>query len=726
METVKLLFDEFNEIIPGPVTRGFISSITPKLSDQEELNLKNETINILSNCCPPNSNKSFRNTGLVYGYVQSGKTMSFTTLCALAKDNSYRIVILFTGIKTNLLKQTNGRLMDDLKVYDGENFKLITNPSIEKDHANEIKGALKLSDKPLIVITIMKNAKGLENLIKVFNDEGLSKDINNHGVLVIDDEADQASLNTKAKQNSNNPDWVNPDFSSTYANISEFRATLNNHTYLQYTATPQGLLAIAQLDELSPDFHVVLTPGEQYIGGKVFFETNKKELLAKIPEEEVFHPKENILSKIPSSLEKALDYYLIGASIEVKILKNINQASMMVHCHQFNDPNERFYKWIINFKKKRINILEKENNDPLKIKLLNKYKEAFELRKHNYVERIDFNELITKLKDILYDTNIELIIKNNQFSEKDFKRNTSHILVGAEKLNRGFTVKQLMVTYLTRDSKSNSNADTIEQRCRFFGYKRSYLKSCKVFLTEGLMHDYTKYVEHEEDLRGKLLESSDTKSIFREFVLSPTLNLTRSNILSNKANRNYLNGNWETIHNFDYSLENSRYFNILFSKNKQKAVSVKKEFINYNSKGPLRNHTALKISKKKVFEIFDNYKVEKSNIRKKQTLKNFITNIDNVDFYIIFMGQNKSMERTVVKKNKHYEIKQIHSGYDRNSKLIYPGDKQIKKNKSVCIQLYNIIAMSENDSEIHKRQLHILSVWCPENKLTSTVTIKTN
>ena len=724
METVQIKKTEKNEIFIGTVTKNLIDN-EPKLTDQEKLILKNETIKILSNCCPSKSKDPLKSTGLVYGYVQSGKTLSFTTLCALAKDNGYRIAIIFTGIKKNLLKQTKRRLEKDLKVLssNSEKFKLINSPSIKKDDHNNIKNNLKLSDKPLIILTIMKNSKGLSNLTEIFNNEELKKDINERGVLIIDDEADQASLNTKAKTNSKKSDWENDELSSTYANILELRDSLNVHTYLEYTATPQGLLGIAQKDQLSPDFHVLLTPGEQYTGGEIFFKTNKKELIEEIPKEEVFHPKQNNLSKIPDSLEKALDYYLIGASIEVKILKNIKQVSMMIHCDKLNVSNEKFYKWVVNFRKKRINILEKEENDPLKIKLISKYKDDFELRKNNYEENIDFDKVIIKLKDILYDTNIEKIIKQNQFSANDFAANKSHIIVGADKLNRGFTVEGLMVTYLSRNSKTNNNADTIEQRCRFFGYKKKYLKSCKVFLPEELIFDYINYVEHEEDLRNRLLESDDTKSILREFLLSNKLNLTRSNILSKNVQRNHLSGKWETIHNLDYFQENSRYFNLLYSENKHNSQSVKKLFTNYKSNGALRNHKALKISKNKVLEIFDNYRVKNDNVHKKQTFKDFIYKSDKIDFYLIFMGENQEMKRQIVQKNSEYEIDQIHSGVDYNSADIYPGDNRIKKNDSLCIQVYNISAKKEDDSKINNRKFHAISIWFPENNSKSTVTI---
>ena len=80
-------------------------------------------------------------------------------------------------------------------------------------------------------------------------------------------------------------------------------------------------------------------------------------------------------------------------------------------------------------------------------------------------------------------------------------------------LNRGFTVENLAVTYMPRYSVSKSTADTIQQRCRFFGYKLNYLKSCRVYLPEDTILEYTEYVQHEEEMRKWLKESSNIEEV---------------------------------------------------------------------------------------------------------------------------------------------------------------------------------------------------------------------
>ena len=85
-----------------------------KLDDEERATSQKETVSILEHCGDPNSDKVHSITELVVGYVQSGKTMSFTLLSALAHDNGFRVIIYFTGNKNNLLDQTTERLKKDL------------------------------------------------------------------------------------------------------------------------------------------------------------------------------------------------------------------------------------------------------------------------------------------------------------------------------------------------------------------------------------------------------------------------------------------------------------------------------------------------------------------------------------------------------------------------------------------------------------------------------------
>lgn len=109
-------------------------------------------------------------------------------------------------------------------------------------------------------------------------------------------------------------------------------------------------------------------------------------------------------------------------------------------------------------------------------------------------------------------------------------------------LNRGFTVEHLAVTYMPRYSVGKSTADTIQQRCRFFGYKKNYLWSCRVFLPYEVIIEYREYVEHEEEMRNWLLENKSLEDVERLLLISNRLNATRKNILSKDTVTTKLSG----------------------------------------------------------------------------------------------------------------------------------------------------------------------------------------
>ncbi len=106
-----------------------------------------------------------------------------------------------------------------------------------------------------------------------------------------------------------------------------------------------------------------------------------------------------------------------------------------------------------------------------------------------------------------------------------------HILVGAEMLNRGFTIENLATTYMPRYSVGPTNADTIQQRCRFFGYKQDYIKSCRVFLPSWSIANYWDYITHEEELRSTLASCDTLAAAERKILLSPSLRPTKQNVL---------------------------------------------------------------------------------------------------------------------------------------------------------------------------------------------------
>ena len=153
---IKIIKEEGNfEVKLGERTLDLINRLS-KLSEEESDTLLKESSEILSHCINPVDTVG-NITGLVFGYVQSGKTMSFTTLSTLAIDNGFRVIIYLTGTKNNLLEQTTKRLRKDLQIssVNRRRYKVFQNPISDVNGINTLSNALKIRSKPAILITIL-------------------------------------------------------------------------------------------------------------------------------------------------------------------------------------------------------------------------------------------------------------------------------------------------------------------------------------------------------------------------------------------------------------------------------------------------------------------------------------------------------------------------------------------------------------------------------------------
>lgn len=514
------------------------------ITSEGAVNLRNETVDILAHCNSHSATGQLETTHLVVGYVQSGKTMSFTALTALAKDNAYRIVIYLAGTKNNLLEQTADRLEKDLiKTLPQfkDHFKIHTKATPQE--APEILGHLKLSTKPIILIPILKHYLHINWLCDMLKLSGFKRLLDEETVLIVDDEADQASLNSFGRKNDKlhleNEEQL---MSTTYASILRLRSLLRGNSYIQYTATPQANILISLQDLLSPRSHTLLTPGEGYIGGKLFFGKGANHdlfnggLINQIPEAEVFHKKRNPIKSIPKSLIDALMLHIMAVAIVVKFLKveGVDYLSMMVHVDNEKKFNKLFKEWIDELMQKWSDLLAKPDGYDDRTYLLLDFKKLFPYAIEFYPTdlKISFDDIAPLLSDVINDKKVYLINSDKDAQTKvDWDKYCMHVLVGAEMLNRGFTVEKLATTYMPRYSISATNADTIQQRCRFFGYKGDYIQSCRVFLPRQAIEYYMEYVDHEEELRSILAECDTLAESERKLMLSPKLRPTRANVL---------------------------------------------------------------------------------------------------------------------------------------------------------------------------------------------------
>lgn len=528
-------------VVVGQETLDFLASSVPEPARE---NISEAAVSIIGKGVPP-TQEAGQETGLVVGYVQSGKTMSFEAVVALARDNGFPIVIVVTGSSRLLLGQSTGRLREDLRLNDPRRERRwlpFLNPGDDDSTVAPIRDVLAEWRDPgtpeefkrTVLITVLKHHQRLQNLTDLINE----LDLRGVPVLMIDDEADQISLNTGVAQGRT---------STTYRRLMALRQALPNHTYLQYTATPQAPLLISIIDSLSPNFVHVLQPGDEYTGGQEFFGDNQPNVRV-IPPQEV-PTRNNPLNEPPDTLLEALRVFMVGVAAGMLESGNVGNRSMLVHPSFQTAPHQEFYGWVRDIFeewKRRLNL---PDNDPDKLELLEELQDAHaDLRQTVGAALPTFDQLRQSLRSAFLNTRVmEVNAREGATPEVDWRGMYGWILVGGQAMDRGFTVEGLTVTYMPR-GLGTGNADTVQQRARFFGYKRRYLGYCRVYLEQGSLNAFQSYVTHEEDMRSQLQQFQESGRPLNEwkraFLLDGALRPCRNSVLEFDYIRGRFSDDW--------------------------------------------------------------------------------------------------------------------------------------------------------------------------------------
>lgn len=466
----------------------------------------------LSYCPNPKNTSLQQETGIVIGKVQSGKTSNFISLISLAFDNGYDIAIVLGGTKKPLLKQNSDRIKEYF--YDVKDNVFVLNSNENADHLNEenIRGFLRREKK--VIIVGLKSVKQINTIMQIFTNNTL----NERPVLIIDDEGDEYSLNTKIKQKKE---------SSTYSAILNFKNTLQRHCYVSVTATPQANLLISKIDELSPDFGVLVPPGNGYCGLDVFHSDDKYTIT--IPENE----EPLIEVGIPASLKKSLAMFFVACAIQSHRTHRKDKLSMLIHISQFKKDHELEYKKVQELIKEW-GLKTSDKKDVSYTSVCEIMKDAHsEYAKGNVRDFPTFEEIEDEIIFAINNSHVHKINGDNTLNgEDDFYE--YNIYVGGTMLGRGLTIKGLCVTYITRTAKNASNVDTVQQRARWFGYKTKYLDLCRIFAVSKILNEFMDIRDHEEDLWQTIemtnSQGIDFKNMPRIFSLSDKLKPTRSSV----------------------------------------------------------------------------------------------------------------------------------------------------------------------------------------------------
>ena len=524
-----------------------------KIGDEAAQKLKKTAVEIVQNCVDvytkkfgegdvgatgtgtvSNSRKGEfvdRTNGLIYGRVQSGKTITTIATLAIAQDNGFKCFIILTSDNTWLGKQTAKRFNNQLKrggpvVFDWDQWK--RDP---QDFSNS-KFSPYIKDTGIVLVST-KNHKNLDNLLQVLS---LSQ-ASNVPTLIFDDEADNASLNTnEAKQAKKGKDIV-PD-STIFDKIGRIRKEVANHIYLQITATPQSLLLQSLGHPCSPVFCIALPkPGDGYMGGDLFFTDNSSYCCTVDSEEMNQLKKQNGETNysndwnIPKGLRLALCCFLLGSIYKTQSADEADEDaiySFLAHICYKQDNHRNLEKIISNFLIKLDQAIREKSPDIKKEDALKWLDEAYkELSKTAKLPPIE--DLIKDLKDELRNTVPKVINANNPDKEPNYNPGMN-ILIGGNRLGRGVTIEGLMITYYGRDAKQKV-MDTVHQHARMYGYRQKLKDVTRLFLPEHILEDFRLIHEADEGMRQAIGEYPSNIKLTPVWV-GKKQKPTRSNVLN--------------------------------------------------------------------------------------------------------------------------------------------------------------------------------------------------
>lgn len=704
----------------GEETRGLMDRLATELDEQARQRIQQSATTALGRCISPDQPGG--TTGLVLGQIQSGKTMSFTTVAAVARDNRYRMVIVITGTSVALLRQSVDRLRRDLGIESGNRgWRHIPIERAGAPNIQAITSALNEWTDPdvpprerrTLLVTVLKQHRNLLRLTEALRQINL-EDV---PTLIIDDEADQASLNSQV---------LNADQSTTYMRILELRDAVPRHTFVQYTATPQALMLINIIDILSPRFIHVLEAGQGYRGGYDFFERHRAQVIREIPAAEL-PTRQQPLQEPPPSFFEALRLFFIGVSAGYCRGEQGNR-SMMIHPSRTTNEHMLFQHWVEQTKEEWERLLSLPDGDANKEELLNEFRRAAaDLRLTEPSLPPDSELLGSRLRFAVRRSQIQVLnARGGRTPQIDWGAEYGLILIGGTVLDRGFTVRGLTVTYMPRPLGLGM-ADTLQQRGRFFGYRKSHFGLCRVFLPGDVIDAFRAYVEHEHDLRDRLVAFERSGRPLTEwprmFILDPTLRPTRNSLIDIAYRWGIIGNNWAWTRSPHVTVESS-------ASNAQVIESFRSNAtFQYDEGHPQRTEhqkhlvatgLELRLVLTELLLRLQFRSIEDSQqlIAVLSLLQRIVEQNSSATATVYLMSGGRNRERRVDSDERLGGVSTLFQGAHPSERgprrgSIYPGDAAIRASEGVTVQIHTLTIVRENGER--REGVPAIAVWIPED-----------
>ena len=503
---------------------------------------------------PSESRGSAFRYGMVIGSVQSGKTANYTALICKAADAGFKIIIVIAGTTSILRQQTQIRIdksfiglfdakYDDKKaaaeptekgtVADYRHVSKVekekrrpfamTESKIDSDFVTTSQKAkqqtnLNNTTSPLVFV-IKKNVTVLEQLLEWLK----NKDTSSSALLLIDDEADNASINTQ-KDYQNVRTAINGGIRSILEAFPRF-------AYIGFTATPFANVFIDPLfetdekrkDLFPKDFMVALESPDNYLGPKRIFGEDGQSVFiiplanpgskeAKTDWEKFFPIKQKKdvtykkITEIPESLKKAIHLFLFNVAIRNKRGFSEKHNTMLIHVSRLVDMHDKIAEKVSDY----INELSEMIPVYYKMPYSAEYDKYIIPLKHLFEEQqkkgwgkcpefdsYSFDMILDSLPDIIKSVVVGTANTHGNGISYSSKKQTNLIAIGGNSLARGFTLINLSVSYFIRNTRM---CDTLLQMGRWFGYRPGYEDLCRVFIPQEYADNFAEAYQASEDL----------------------------------------------------------------------------------------------------------------------------------------------------------------------------------------------------------------------------------
>jgi len=511
--------------------------------------ISRDTDQILDLAEDPSKSGSWSRKGLVVGHVQSGKTANYTGLICKAADAGYKLIIILAGMSNDLRNQTQSRadegfvgidtgligtssrfteILTGVGKIDRDLLAEVLTTSKQDFHRafSKIPRSLSNSRQPFFAV-IKKNKFSFDNLISWLT--SISPSFDDIPLLLIDDEADHASINT-----------AKPELDPTTINqkINDLLAIFPKNIYVGYTATPFANVFISpsESDIFPEDFIYSLNTPTDYIGpDQIFGFDDRFDVVRALPIEEYYedamsdiispyiplkHKKDRDFDDLPPSLEEAIMVFVLTCTERNLRGQNLKHKSMMINVSVFKDiqhaVKDLTYQFLISLKES-VNVNFALEEDALDDSIIRRFHNLWKKEFND----LDWNLLLKELKNAIspiqvIEVNTSIYGESLSYDDLEWPNGRSVIAVGGYALSRGLTLEGLTTSYLLRNTKMY---DTLMQMGRWFGYRKEYEDLCRVYLPEESIEWYEYITEATEELREEFRKMRRAQMTPKEFGL---------------------------------------------------------------------------------------------------------------------------------------------------------------------------------------------------------------